>query len=142
MSSRARCLLTAVLTLAAAGAATAKPHVRIGGFSVGAGYVSGYPYYSPFFYDPLFYGFAPFYYPGYFTGFAYQPSRGEVKLPFKTGGVFIDGAYAGEVHERKSIWLDPGAYDLEVRDGSRSIYNQRIYVLSGKTLKIRAGQIR
>jgi hypothetical protein len=33
------------------------------------------------------------------------------------------------------MWLDPGVYNFEVRDGNRR-YCQRIYVLTGKTLKL------
>jgi len=65
---------------------------------------------------------------------------GEVKLrtPAKAGEVFLNGGYAGEVSKLRSMWLDPGAYDLQIRNGSQSLYERRTYVLTGKTLKIRA----
>lgn len=141
VAKRMHWLLTAVCTVALAGSLGAKPRVRFGGFTVGAGYGYGaYPYFSPFYYDPWFFGVAPYFYPGYFTGFAYQPNMGEVKLvtPAKAGEVFLNGAYAGEVSKLKSMWLDPGAYNLEIRNGSQSLYERRIYVLTGKTLRIRA----
>ena len=129
-------------------------HVRLGTIGVGGAYsrFSGpffynpfwygfYPYrlgYSPFFYDPFFY--SPFYAPGYFGGFAYGESKGEVKLSGapKTAEVYLDGAYAGTADKLKSIWLDPGAYDLSVSTPGGSPFHQRIYVLSGKSLKIAA----
>jgi hypothetical protein len=129
-------------------------HVRLGTISVGAGYTrfSGpffynpflfgfYPYsfgYSPFFYDPFFY--SPFYSPGYYGGFSYSNGKGEVKLSgaSKTAEVYLNGGYAGVAGKLKSMWLEPGAYDLSVSNsGSGSgTFHQRIYVLSGKSLKI------
>ena len=35
------------------------------------------------------------------------------------------------------MWLDPGAYDLSIESADGSRFQQRIYVLSGKTLKIK-----
>jgi hypothetical protein len=136
-----------------------KFHVRLGTISVGAGYshFSGpffnpfwpyrfypygfYPYsfgYSPFFYDPFFY--SPFYAPGYFRGFSYDEGRGQVKLTDapKTAEVYLDGAYAGTANKLKTMWLDPGAYDLSVSAPGATPFHQRIYVLSGKSLKIAA----
>lgn len=68
------------------------------------------------------------------------PGMGEVKLTAapKTAMVYLDGAYAGPVSKLKSMWLEPGVYQIEVRDDGAAAYNQRIYVLSGKTLQLRA----
>ena len=65
---------------------------------------------------------------------------GQVKLhaDLKDAEVFIDGAFAGTVSERKSMWLEPGAYNLEVRAPGRETYAKRIYVLSGKSLRVNA----
>ena len=62
---------------------------------------------------------------------------GAVKLEGvdKNALVYLDGALAGRADKLKRMWLDPGAYDLELRTGDRSA-TQRIYVLSGKTLKV------
>ncbi|HEV2991096.1 MAG TPA: PEGA domain-containing protein [Candidatus Angelobacter sp.] len=127
-------------------------HVRLGTIGVGAGYTrfSGpffynpflfgfYPYsfgYSPFFYDPFFY--SPFYSPGYYGGFSYSNGKGEVKLSGapKTAEVYLNGGYAGVAGKLKSIWLEPGAYDLSVSSSGSGTFHQRIYVLSGKSLKI------
>jgi hypothetical protein len=144
-----RFLLLAVVSVSVALAADAgqqKHHrVRFGGVMIGAGYThySGYPYfgypyygfYPDYLYDPFFWG--PFYAPGYYTGFAYQPGLGDVKIqvPDRSATVYLDGAYAGQLADLKNMWLVPGVYHLEVRAG-QSRLTQKIYVLSGKTLKI------
>lgn len=140
MSQWTRWMLTGLCAVTLAGALDAKPRIRFGGVTVGAGFgYGGYPFLYPYYYDPFFYGFSPIY-PGYFNGFAYAPNLGEVKLrtPSKTGEVFLNGAYAGTAAKLKSMWLDPGAYNLEVREGGQPIYERKIYVLTGKTLKITA----
>ncbi len=123
-------------------------HVRLGTIGVGAGYTrfSGPFYYNPFlfgyypygFYDPFFP--SPFFAAGFFEGYAYNAGRGEVKLSGapKNAEVFLNGGYAGTASKLKSMWLEPGAYDLSVSTSDSSSFHQRIYVLSGKTLKIAA----
>jgi hypothetical protein len=123
---------------------SSRPHVRLGGVFIGGGYsrYSGYPSYGysgfwgrrPDFFDPfLLWPFAA----GFATGFGYQPNMGEVKIQTsnKTAWVYLDGAFAGRAEHLRSMWLDPGVYNLEMRDGNRR-YGQRIYVLTGKTLKL------
>jgi PEGA domain-containing protein len=131
-----------------------KTHVRLDGVTVGVGYAhfSGNPFFGPFwpygfypygfgysvlFVDP-FYG--PLFYPGYFANVGYGPDKGEVKLSTepRNAAVYIDGAYAGTADHLKHIWLDSGAYDLSVSAPGRTAFTQRIYVLSGKSLKIKA----
>ena len=115
--------------------------IHLGGVMVGAGYSRGWGgyfpgYWGPYsYYDPFLW--TPFYAPGYFTGFAYGPRMGDVKIQNleKSSTVFLDGALAGRLDRLKDMWLDPGTYQLEVRDGKRR-YTQKIYVLSGKTLKV------
>lgn len=130
-----------------------KWHVRLGTVTVGASYVhlpndfyfspfypyGLYPYaigYSPFFYDPFY---APVY-PPYMGGFAYAEDKGKVELvaDAKNAEVYLDGAYAGLAANLKRMWLYPGAYDLTVAAPDGSAFRQRIYVLSGKSLKVRA----
>ncbi len=127
-----------------------KTRVRLGGVSVGAGYsrYSGplfYPYafmpyywnwYSPAmaFYDPFWYG------PGFYPWYARGPNTGSVKLRAEPADaeVYIDGAYAGRALDLKTMTLEPGAYNLEVRSTGREPFTKRIYVLTGNTLKIDA----
>ena len=113
-------------------------------------YPYGYPYpyaSAPFglypgdwvgasFWYPLW-GPYPYYGPGYF---AYNSGRGEVRLAAdpKDARVYIDGGYAGTADKLKDMWLDPGAYDLTLSAPGREDFHQRLYVLSGKLLKISA----
>jgi hypothetical protein len=130
-------------------AAPAEARVRLGGVVVHGGYshFSGHrgfgggrfyrPYYRPFygsFYDPFYDGF---YHPGYYNGYRQGPRMGQVKLKDAPKGaeVYLDGGYAGVAGDLKNIWLQPGAYNIEVRDGGLS-HAERIYVLSGKTVRI------
>jgi hypothetical protein len=125
-------------------------HLRLGLISLGAAYSSFsgpacYPY-DPFFYplgceSAAFWfprlGSYPFFAPGYF---AYGSDRGEVKLAAepKDAEVYLDRAYAGTADHLRSMWLDPGAYDLSLVANGGKVFHQRIYVLSGKSLKITA----
>jgi hypothetical protein len=106
------------------------PYYPYGAFSVGAFYTpfAGYPFYDPF------------YYPAYGPVLKYAPGKGEVKLSSlghnKNAEVYIDNAYAGIAGKLKEMWLDPGAYDLSLKAADGSSFTKRIYVLSGKSLKI------
>jgi hypothetical protein len=132
-----------------------KFRLRFGGVAIGAGYshFSGplyypysYPYaplgmypgdwYSASLWYPLWSPY-PYYGPGAFT---YNNGRGEVRLTSdpKVAAVYIDGGYAGTADKLKSLWLDPGAYDLTVSAAGRESFHQRVYVLSGKSVKITA----
>lgn len=122
-----------------------RPHIRFGGLMVGVGYgrFGGSPYgYGPGYWGSNYYRYDPFlwsdfYHPGYFTGFSYQPSMGDVKIQVsdKAALVFLDGALAGRLDDLKNMWLEPGVYHLEVRGTSKKL-SQKIYVLSGKTIKV------
>jgi hypothetical protein len=114
--------------------------VRFGGVGVGFGYThfSG-PYccYDPYTYDAIAYGG---YYGGWYAPWSYQPSpdKGTVKLKNveNTAEIYINQAYAGVAKDLKNIYLDPGAYDLEVRAAGKEPSQKRVYVLSGKTVKL------
>jgi hypothetical protein len=82
-------------------------------------------------------GPSAFYGSGYFS---YNNGRGEVRLTVdpKDARLYIDGGYAGTADKLKSLWLDPGAYDLSVSAPAREDFHERLYVLSGKSLKITA----
>lgn len=68
-----------------------------------------------------------------------EPDNGQVKFDteVKDAQVYIDGAYAGTVGELKSLRLHQGAYNLELRAPGHTPYAERIYVVNGKTLKVR-----
>jgi len=109
-----------------------------GGYSYFSG---GYPYYG---YGSDYWGYSPyylssplFYHPLYYTGFTYGPGMGELKIqaPDKTSMVYLDGALAGRLDQLKNMWLAPGVYQPEIRSGNQRM-TQKIYVLSGKTLRV------
>lgn len=129
-----------------------KWHVRLGGVAVSASYVRApnsffiypvFPYsfgyapysYAPFFYDP-FLPFGP--------SLAYASDKGMVELVVsqKNAEVYIDDAYAGLAGRLKNIWLAPGAYNLTIATADGSAFHERIYVLSGKSVKIKAKLVR
>lgn len=123
-------------------------HLRLGTVGLSAGYISGplwypyapYGYYYPYYgavFEPFWAPFSPYYSP---ASFAYGADKGQIELKAdpKDAAVYIDGAYAGTVQRLKSFWLDPGAYDLSIRADRREPFQQRVYVLTGKTLNISA----
>jgi hypothetical protein len=94
--------------------------------------VVGRPYYGGF-YNP-YWGWGPAY-GGYYYG---HPNAGEVKLDTKVkdAQVFINGAYAGTTHETKSMYLRPGSYNVEIREGGHTQYAEKVFVVAGKTLHL------
>jgi len=131
------CLLAALL---AAVPIPSFAGVRLGAVSVGFGYgwgPWGYPWYAA---EYGFYGpwgpWVPFYAPGFFI--QPGPDKGTIKLVNANEGasVYIDQGYAGKVSELKKISIKPGVYDLELRSPEGSVVQKRVYVLSGKTVKL------
>lgn len=132
------------------------PKVRLGGIMIGASYMHGSPYYYPGgFYGGPFWGggpywssvyspywYSPWVHSGVYNGFAYSPGMGELKLPMKSKSavVYIDGAFAGTSDKLKHFWLEPGAYNIEVKDAGQTAIKERVYVLSGKSIVLQAGQ--
>lgn len=138
-----------------------KTHFHLGAITLGASYTdfgrsfvgpfpyypyhSYYPYrafsvagfYTPFAGDSLY---GPYLYPPHAFDLNYGLGKGEVELKSlgrnKNASVYIDHAYAGRAAKLKHMWLDSGAYDLSLTVADGSSFHQRIYVLSGKTLKI------
>ena len=98
-------------------------------------------YYRAWLWDP--YWAYPLLYPaGYFDR---NDGRGEVKITLepktvdpKLAEVYVDNAFAGTADHLKNMWLEPGVYDLSVLSKDGAAYRRRIYVLSGKSLKIAA----
>lgn len=95
--------------------------------------VVGRPYYG--WYAPYW---GPYWGPAYYGGYYAHPNAGEVKLDTKVkdAQVFINGAYAGTTHDNKHMYLRAGSYNLEIREGGRVQYAERIYVVPGKTLHL------
>jgi hypothetical protein len=145
-----------ITSSSSAAKASSPARIRFGGFSFTAGYShywghSPYYYFYPYsfswawYYDPFY---APFYgpysllwyHPGWYTGFAWQPGMGEIKLRsnLPDADVFLNDAFAGKAKDLKTMWLEPGAYDLKVQADNFAPFAMRIYILSGKTLKVDA----
>ena len=77
--------------------------------------------------------------PGYYSPYAFgTPNAGELKLDtnFKDAEVFINGAFAGTAGKLKSMYMRPGAYNIELRAPGRARYAERVYIVAGKTLKL------
>jgi hypothetical protein len=93
-----------------------------------------------------YYGFGGFYNPywgaywgpGYNPYYFANPNAGEVKLDtkVKTAEVFINGAFAGNTHDNKTMHLRPGNYKIEIREEGQTRFAQNVYVVAGKTLHI------
>jgi hypothetical protein len=77
--------------------------------------------------------------PGYMGPYYVNPTAGEVKIDTKVkdAQVFIDGAYAGTTKQNKSMYLRQGNYNIEIREAGRTAYAEKVYVVAGKTLKLR-----
>ncbi|MEJ7607349.1 MAG: hypothetical protein WKF37_14060 [Bryobacteraceae bacterium] len=129
-----------LLIILAVSSLDAAPRVRLGGVGVNVGYYGGSSWGYPRafgLYDPYWY--SPFVHSGMYNGFGYGPNLGEIKLEGadKEDSIYLDGAYAGPARKLKSMWLEPGAYNLQVRDPAGRKFERRVYVLTGKTLRIR-----
>ncbi len=121
---------------------------RLGGIYLGGGY-SRYSYNSPSLYHyPHYYrSHYPYYHPidawahpGYYLGFDRTDSTGRIKLKteHREASVFLNGAFAGVAKDLKEIWLEPGVYELKVAADLYEPFELRVYVLTGKTVKIEA----
>lgn len=119
-----------MLTLAAAVMCLA-PMTASAGVRVGVAF-GGPGYYGPGFYRPFW---GTYWGPGPYYAF---PNAGEVKLDTKVkdAQVFINGAYAGTTKENKTMHLRPGKYNIEIREGGRSAFDQQVFVAPGKTIHL------
>jgi len=129
--------------------------VYLGGVSLTTGYnrfsgpgywgTPSYGYYGSQFWTPFWRSHSPYdglalsgFYPDH--NFQRGPNMGEIKLQAEpmTASVFINDAYAGRVQDLRTMSLEPGVYNLRVEIEGRPGFSRRVYVLSGKTLKIEA----
>jgi hypothetical protein len=120
-------LAAALMTLAPLSASAA---VR-GRVFIGGGYWGG-PYWGGPYWGGPYWG--PYWGPAYYA----YPNTGEIKIDTKVkdAQVFINGAYAGTTHENKKMHLRPGSYNLEIREGGRAQFAEKVYVAAGKTLHL------
>jgi len=99
--------------------------------------VVGRPYFGGGWYRPYWgpsWGMGPYWGPSYYV----DENVGQVKLDThaKDADVFLNGAYAGTTHDNKTMHLRPGTYNIEIREGGRTEFAQRVYVVRGKTLHL------
>lgn len=138
--------------------ASKQPRIRLGGISLTGGYSR---FSGPAYWGPPFYGYyhsqfwSPFWqthfpyggvaFSGFYPAYNFQrgPILGEIKLQAEpvTASVFINDAYAGRAQDLRSIWLEPGVYNLKIETEGRPAFARRVYVLSGKTLKVEANLV-
>jgi hypothetical protein len=120
-------LATAVMMLIPASASARGFGGRV---FVGGGYWGG-PYWGGY-WGPYAYG--PYWGPGYYA----YPNTGEIRLDTKVkdAQVFINGAFAGDTHDAKKMHLRPGTYDIQIREGGKTQFDQRVYVAAGRTVHL------
>lgn len=77
----------------------------------------------------------PYPYYGYYDNW---PGAGSLKFDTKdkSAEVYVNGAYAGTIRELKTMHLNPGSYNIEVRDQGRTELDQKVYIAAGKTLHL------
>jgi hypothetical protein len=131
--------------------------IRFGGFWLGGGgaYAEGrdlnpaYRLYRPCcWHDPWYDVFSPvgvfencFAYPGLCQVFARGEAVETGVIVLKTqpdAEVFIDGGYAGQARDLEKMKLPPGIYTLRVEEQGFEPFERKIYLLSGKKVKISA----
>lgn len=105
------------------------------------GFVVVRPYYYRVYPGPYWGGwYGPWYGP-WGPGYYYNQTVGEVKIETKVKGnlIYVDGGYAGRTGELKKFPLERGTHTIELRDSDgRRLYQERVNVIAGKTLKIHA----
>jgi hypothetical protein len=78
--------------------------------------------------------------PGYGSDYRLSPysGTGEVKFETKTkdASVFVNGGYAGQTKDVRSMHLRPGTYDITVRHPGVPEFHERVFVVAGKTLHL------
>ena len=127
----------ALLVLAAAVMMLIPASASARGFG-GRGFVGGYwggPYWGGGYWGPYAYG--PYWGGGYYA----YPYTGEIKLDTKVkdAQVIINGAFAGTTHDAKKMHLRPGTYDIQIREGGKTQFDQKVYVAGGRTVHLHPG---
>ena len=127
----------ALLVLAAAVMMLIPASASARGFG-GRGFVGGDwggPYWGGGYWGPYAYG--PYWGGGYYA----YPYTGEIKLDTKVkdAQVFINGAFAGTTHDAKKMHLRPGTYDIQIREGGKTQFDQKVYVAGGRTVHLHPG---
>ncbi len=89
--------------------------------------------FDPFFAYPYPYAYSPDYIA---ANFGYV----KIKTHNEDASVYVDGGFADKVKKAKKFALRPGTHNIELRDSDgRTLYQERIAVLVGKTTELHAG---
>jgi len=89
--------------------------------------------FDPFFDYPYPYAYPPEYMA---ANFGYV----KIKTDVKDASVYVDGGFADKIGKAKKFALRPGNHDIELRDSDgRSLFNEKIAVLVGKTTELKVG---
>ena len=69
----------------------------------------------------------------------YYQFLGQIKLDidYKEADVFINGALAGESGKLKTMWVYPDNYTIEIRMPGFKVYEEKVFVIAGKTVYIK-----
>jgi hypothetical protein len=126
-------LMTCVAAVALLLPVAAQARPPVGPYFGGGVAILPAPVFFGGFYGPSFWGPYGFYGPYY-----YGPASGAVKFDtsVKDAKVFVNGAYAGTVRKVKTLHLRPGTYNIELKGPGGTYYGERIFVLTGKTLRL------
>ena len=83
-------------------------------------------------------GWGPYWGPYWGPGYYAYPNTGTIKVDTKVkdAQIFINGAFAGNTHDSKTMHLRPGSYNVEIREGGQTHFSERVYVSAGKTLHL------
>lgn len=61
-------------------------------------------------------------------------------MPIRLRTGLCNCAYAGTVGKLKTMHLQSGSYDIEVRNQGRTELDQKVYIAAGKTLHLNPDQ--
>jgi len=89
--------------------------------------------FDPFFDYPYPYAYPPDYMA---ANFGYV----KIKTDHKDASVYVDGGFADKFEKAKKFALRPGNHKIELRDSDgRTLYQEQVAVIVGKTTELRAG---
>jgi hypothetical protein len=145
---------SSILVLAFLGAAVlwpAQASAQRARVFVSAGYFARPVYfgYSPFFYDPFFYGFGwsqwypyPYPPPPYYYGRRADISEARLEIKPNNAQVYVDGYYVGVVDDFDGIWqrldLPAGEHEITVYLQGYQTYRQRTFFRPGQDYHFKA----
>ncbi len=76
---------------------------------------------------------------GYWPDYWYDTGTIKLENVSKTDEIHINGSYAGEASNLRSIHLDPGTYRVMVKHNGKEILNREVYVMRGETTRLEVG---